>query len=109
MTLTQIANLLVALILWAPISVVITQTIKRSGWGKATQTVCAFLVAVLVAVAGTWVSGDLLGLMDSWGELTSAQVIAYAGVVFASASVWYQAYFGRLDWMAKLAEWPKGS
>jgi len=103
----EIINLLAAIILWAPLSVLLTQAIKRASWQDGVKAVIALICATVVGIAGTWVSGDLLGLIDDWGSLTAEQVIAYVGIVYAAATVWYKAYFAGTGWMQRLAEWPR--
>ncbi len=106
MHLSEIVNLAVAVVLWAPLSVLLTQLIKRVTWSDGAKAAVAVACAAVVGVAGSWVSGDLLGLTTTWGALTATDLIAYAGIVYASASLWYQTYFGAKDFMARLAMWP---
>jgi hypothetical protein len=107
MSSTEVASLLAAVVLWAPASVFVTQAIKRASWPDGAKAVLAVVCAALVGVAGSYVSGALLGVVHGWGSLTSEQVIAYAGVVYASATVWYHTYFAGTDYMKALAAWPR--
>jgi hypothetical protein len=107
MHLSELVNLLVMVVLWAPLSVVLTQALKRVGWPTAVKAVLAIACAALIGIAGTWVSGDLLGLAKVWGDLTATDVVAYVGIVYAAASVWYTSHFGDTDWMKRLAQWPR--
>lgn len=106
MTTDQIIALVVALILWAPLSVFLTQAIKRCGWPDGVKAVLALVCATIVGLAGTWVTGDLLGLIGDWGTLTATQIIAYVGIVNAAATIWYKTYFGGTSYMKSLGNWP---
>lgn len=106
MTSSEAINLVVAIMLWAPLSVFVTQAIKRASWPDGAKALLAVACAGAVAIAGTYVSGDLLGIIGGWGSLTSTGVIAYAGVVYAAAVVWYKAYFSGTDYMKALGDWP---
>lgn len=99
----EIIALAVAVILWAPLSVALAQLLKRVSWPDGVKALVSVVAAVIVGVASTWPTGELLGIVGSWGELTSAQIIAYAGVVFAAAQLWYHTYLAGVPWMKRLA------
>lgn len=101
----EIINLVVAIIVAAPASILIVQALKRVGWPVAVKTILSVAVCIAVGLAQTWITGDLLGLLSDWGDLTSAQVIAWALAVYAAAQVEYRVYFAGLPWMGRLAEW----
>lgn len=104
----ELINLIVAIIIAAPVSIVIAQAIKRIGWPGGVKAVLALVVCGAVGVAQTWISGDLLGLINGWGDLTSAGVIAWTLAVYAAATIEYKVYFASQPWMGKLAVWTVG-
>ena len=106
MSTLEIINLIAAIIVAAPLSIVIAQALKRSSWPGGVKAVLALAVCLGVGIAQTWIAGDLLGLIRSWGELTAADVIAWAGVVWAAAQIEYHAFFADSPWMLRLGEWP---
>ncbi|MCL5942185.1 MAG: hypothetical protein M1325_01435 [Actinobacteria bacterium] len=63
----------------------VIQWIKRASWSDATKELLAWVVCGVGAVAATWVTGDLLGLIQSWGSLSAAQIVAYLAVIRAGA------------------------
>lgn len=102
-------NLIVAIVVAAPVSILIAQVLKKAAWADGAKAVLATIVCVGVGVAQTWIAGDLLGLIGRWGTLTATDVLAWAGAVFAAAQIEYQAYFKGQPWMVKLGEWwPRG-
>lgn len=102
----EIVNLIAAVLISGPLAVIIVQVLKREFWPSWARAVLGLVVALLVGVAQTWVSGDLLGLIHAWGSLTSAQVIAWAAAVYAASQVWYHTYLGGTGWMVGLGLWP---
>jgi hypothetical protein len=102
-------SLLVALILWAPLSVFIVQALKGFTWPDGVKAALSLVVCALVGIAGTWVNGSLLGILAAWGHgLTAQTLLVYIGTVYALAQIEYQAYFKALTWMTALGIWPKG-
>jgi hypothetical protein len=105
----EILNLIAAIVVAAPLSIFIAQLLKRPKWHTGVKALLAFCVCIAVGVAQTWIAGTLLGLIGSWGELTSAQVIVWAGAVYVAATIEYHAYFAYLPWVVDLGTWPNAS
>lgn len=107
MQLTEII-LLVALVLTAGwFGAFITQAIKRPNWPSSVKLVLALIVSALVGIATAYIAGDVFGLIAQWGQLTAADVLAFAAIVYTAAATWYRYYFKDVDWAQTLAAWPK--
>lgn len=102
MQIGQLVNLTVTLVVSAPLSVIIAQAVKRSSWRAGTKATVAAVVCMVVGVAQTYAAGSLLGLIGSWGTLTTAQVATWASAVWAAAHIEYNAYFKFTGWMGRL-------
>jgi hypothetical protein len=103
---TEVVNLVAALLLSGWVASFIVQLIKRATWRSWVKLALAIVVSALVGLATAWVSGDLIGITAEWGSLTAADVLAFGGLVFASASTWYQFYFKGEAWAENLGKWP---
>lgn len=62
---------------------------------NAARCALAWVFSVLVALAESWLAGDVLGLIGSWtdGSLTAQQLFAYGTGIFAASQVWYNGYY----------------
>jgi hypothetical protein len=65
---------------------------------KPLRAALCWVFSVVVALAESWLAGDVLGLMGSWqeGTLTAEQVFGFGSAVFAAATVVYNAYYKTL-------------
>ena len=99
-------NLACAIIISAPLAMVIAQALKRASWPGGVKAALAGAVCLAVGVAQTWIAGDLLGLITSWGSLTAAELMIWAGAVWAAAQLEYHAFFVGLPWILTLEKWP---
>lgn len=88
---------LVALILTTGglVSVVFQALKKYAPDNNAARCVLAWVFSVLVALAESWLAGDVLGLIGSWtdGSLTAQQLFAYGTGIFAASQVVYNGYY----------------
>lgn len=98
----EIINLAALLLVAGPVASVLTQLAKRPAWSAERRFALAILLSGLVGLAQAWLAGDLLGLIDSWGQLTATELVAAGGLVFAGASAFYKLYFSRSDWGTRL-------
>ncbi len=105
MSATEIINLIAAIIVSPVVYLLLAQLIKRPEWSPLAKAALAIALSGIVAIAQSWITGDLGALIASWGSLTAAQVLAYWGIVYASGQVLYNAVGGR-EFMIKLAQWP---
>ena len=103
----ELVTLAATLLLAGWVSAFITQLIKREAWPSAVKLVLAIVVAFLVGLATVWLSGDLTAFIGKWGSLTSADVLTFGTLVFASAQVWYHKFFDDQAWAQNLGKWPK--
>jgi hypothetical protein len=68
----------------------------------------AFVVCAAVALAQSWLAGDVLHIARSWGNLTATEAVAYVGGVYAVANAEYHLLFAEAEWMHALRLWPTG-
>lgn len=101
----EIVNLICLVLISAPVYLLAAQLIKRPSWPPWLKAVLAIIVSGLVAIAQSWISGDLGALIDDWGTLTATTVLAYWLVIYASGQVIYASIKGKAA-LVKLAEWP---
>lgn len=106
MSAVEIVNLIAAIIVSPVVYLFLAQLIKRPEWPPLAKAVLAIALSGIVAVAQSWISGDLAELIDNWGSLTAAQALGYWGIVYATGQVIYNAIGGR-EFMIRLAEWPR--
>lgn len=96
MNATEIITL-VALILTtgALVSVVFQALKKYIPENNAARAVLCWAFCIVVALAESWLAGDVLGLLGSWqaGTMTAGQLFAYGSGLFAAATAVYNAYY----------------
>ena len=71
----------------------LVQKLKRAAWSSRTKYVLALALSAAVGLATSWLAGDVLGLIAAWGDLTAAQVFAFLGAVYATATGFYELWF----------------
>jgi hypothetical protein len=103
---TEIINLIAAIIVSPVIYLLLAQLIKRPEWHPLAKAALAIALSGIVAIAQSWITGDLGALIDDWGSLTAAQVLGYWAVIYAAGQLTYNAIGGR-EFMIKLAQWPE--
>ena len=60
------------------------------------RRICAWMVAMIIALATSYLAGDVWGVIGSWsdGTLTAAQIFAYATAIWGAAeglyNLWYK-------------------
>ncbi len=99
MSTTELVSLIAMLLVSGGVASVLVQWIKRASWGSRPKYIVALVLSGAVGLATSWLAGDVFGLISSWGELTAAQVIAFMGTVYATATGFYELWFK--DFMAK--------
>ena len=105
MSTVEIINLIAAVIVSPAVYMLVVQLLKRPEWPPLAKALAAIVVSGIVAIAQSWISGDLGALIDDWGALTATRVIAYWALIYASGQAIYNAIGGN-KLMAKLGEWP---
>lgn len=105
MTTTEIITLVATVLVSPAVYLFIVQLIKRPDWHPLFKAALAIVVSGAVAIAQTWITGDLQNVIASWGTLTAAEIVAYWGVIYASGQIVYNA-IGGAEFMQKLREWP---
>ena len=102
----QWLNLAATLLVSGPLAMLAAQAIKRDTWGERLNMALAFVVSAFVALAQSWLAGDILHIAHAWGSLTSTEVVAYVAGVYAVANAEYHVLFADAKWMRKLLLWP---
>lgn len=100
----QIITLLATVLTAGWVSAYVTQLIKRERWASSVKLILALVVAVLVALATAWLSGDVTRFITLWkgGGITAGEVLTFAALIFASAQTWYHFYFPTQAWAQKI-------
>lgn len=59
------------------------------------RRICAWLVALVIALATSYLAGDVWGVIGSWGDgtLTAAAVFAYATAIWGAAEALYNLWY----------------
>jgi hypothetical protein len=98
-------NLVCAIVISAPLASIVAQAIRRAAWSSGLTFCIVSLVCLAAGGAQTWVAGDLLGLIQGWGNLTVEKALAYWALIYASGQVIYKTIGGTKP-MISLREWP---
>ena len=92
MSTVEIISLVAMLLVTGGIASYIVQWIKRASWSSRVKWLLSVAISALFGLATSWLAGDVLGLVASWGELTAADVFAFMAAVYASATGFYELY-----------------
>jgi hypothetical protein len=95
-------NVLASVLVAAPVAMVIAQAIKRDHWSERVNMPLAFVVCAAVALAQSWLAGDVLHIAHAWGSLSATEVVAYVTGVYAVANAEYHLLFAGSSWMLRL-------
>lgn len=93
---TEIITLVALILVTGSLVTVVFQALKTYlPENNAVRAIAAWAFSVLVALAESWLAGDVLGLIGSWqqGTLTADVIFAYGSGVFAAATATYNAYY----------------
>ena len=96
MTASQIAMLIATILVSGAVSSGLVQLIKRYlPDSNGVRRIAAYVLAVVVALAGSYIGGNLLGLVESlrFGSLTAADALAFGTAIWVSAEAWYRLWF----------------
>ncbi len=93
MSATEIVTLVAMLLASGGLSSWLVERIKRAHWPSRAKYALALGLSAAVGLATSWLAGDVLGLVGSWGSLSAAQVFAFLGGVWAAASAFYALWF----------------
>jgi len=111
MKLTEVITLLATVLVAGWFSAFIVQFIKQAKWASWVKLVISAVIAIVVAIATLWLSGDVTSFLDTYsnGTLDVEHIIAFATLIFTSAATWYRFYFKDATWAQNLGNWPGGS
>lgn len=107
MQLVEFINLVAAVLVGGFLSFLATQLVKQVSWPAWVKIVLSIIMAALFGIATAWINGDVWAIITQWGSLTSESVLVFAGLIWASATVWYRVVFKDADWAKSLGSWPK--
>ena len=98
----QIINLVATVLVAGPLAMALAQAIKRDHWPEQINMPLAFVVCAAVALAQSWLAGDVLHIAHAWGSLSATEVVAYVTGVYAVANAEYHLLFAGSPWMLRL-------
>lgn len=90
MSTTEIITLIAMILVTGGGATFIIQWIKRASWGSRPKWLLSIGISAVFGLGTAWLAGDVLGVIDSWGELTAAQVFAFMTAVWATANGFYE-------------------
>ncbi len=99
---TEIVGLIAMVIASGGFASLLTELLGRPGWSPRLKWLTSVACAALFGLATMWLSGDVIGLTDKWGNLTAADVAAFLSATYAAASTWYHALLRGTGVMNKL-------
>ncbi len=106
---TEIITLFATILVAGWFSAFIVQALKRLTWPSSVKLILSGIIALLVALAASWISGDLTNFVKLWNNgMTANEVVAYFTLVFTSAATWYRFYMKDAAWAQNLGNWPGG-
>lgn len=96
MSAVEIITLVALILTTGGLVSVVFQALKK--WlpdNNAARASLCWVFSVVVALAESWLAGDVLGLIGSWtdGTITAGQIFAYGSGLFAAATAMYNAYY----------------
>lgn len=103
---SEIINLLATLLTGGFLIFVATLLVSRVTWPSWVRLVLSWVIAAVFALAAAWLHGDVWNLLTAWGNLSSADIIAFAVLLWTTATVWYKIVFKGTDWANSLKAWP---
>jgi len=96
MTAAEIAMLIATILVSGAVSSGLVQLIKKYlPESNGLRRIVAYVLAVVIALAASYIGGNLLGIVESlrFGSLTAADALAFGTAIWASAEAWYRLWF----------------
>lgn len=92
----EIITLVCLILVTGAVTTFVFEAIKR--WlpeNDGVRSLAAWAFSVVLALAGTWLAGDVLGILGQWrdGSLTAQDLFLYGNGVAVAANVIYQTYY----------------
>jgi len=96
MSATEIITLVCLILVTGAVTTFVFEAIKR--WLPANdglRSLAAWAFSILLALAGTWLAGDVLGILGKWrdGSLSAQDLFLYGNGVAVAANILYQTYY----------------
>ena len=98
----QWANLAAIVLVSGPVAMIVAQAIKQDHFSERINMPLAFVVCAAVALAQSWLAGDVLHIAHAWGSLSATEVVAYVTGVYAVANAEYHLLVAGSPWMLRL-------
>ena len=92
MSTIEIISLLAMLLVTGGLATYLVQYVKGADWSSRAKWLVSIVVSAAVGLATSWLAGDVLGIVASWGELTAADVFAFMAAVYAVSTAFYETY-----------------
>ena len=92
MSTVEVLSLVAMLLVSGGVATYIVQYIKRASWGSRPKWLLSIAVSAAFGLASAWLAGDVLGLLDAWGNLSGAEVFGFIAAVYATATGFYELY-----------------
>lgn len=96
MTALQIVTLIALVIVSGGVTAALFQLIKQYvPESNNLRRVAAYVLALVVALAQSWLAGDVLGIIGSWtaGTMTAEALFAYATAIWGAAEAGYRLWY----------------
>ncbi len=90
MSTSEVIGLVAMLLVSGGVATYLVQWIKRADWPSRWKWALSIAVSTAFGLANAWLSGDVLGLVSAWGDLTAAQAFAFIGAVYATSTGFYE-------------------
>ena len=90
MSAVEIISLVAMLLVTGGVAAYVVQWVKRASWGSRPKWAVSVAVSAVFGLASSWLAGDVLGLIDAWGDLTAVDVFAYLTATYATATGFYE-------------------
>lgn len=89
MSAVEIVSLVAMVLVGGGLASYAVQLVKRASWSSRVKWLLSVALSAVFGLATVWLAGDVLGLIDAWGELTADQVFAVVAAVYAASSGFY--------------------
>ena len=106
MTILELINLVAAVLAGGFLTFLATQLVKQASWPKVVKLALSLVMAALVGLATAWLSGDVLSIVEQWGDLSAAEVLTFATLIWTTATIWYKVVFKDAEWVKELGAFP---
>ena len=93
---TEIVTLVCLILVTGAVTTFVFELIKKKlPANDGVRSLAAWAFSVVLALAGTWLAGDVFGILGMWhdGSLTAQDLFLYGNGVAVAANIIYQSYY----------------